>query len=104
MTTQTRKTFYIGCNDKDTKLQGLSEHRIFTIITSVVNRYFVYGATIQKATGTYRHDNGEFVTENTFVVIVYSDANHKQFVTELKKSLNQESILVDIQKVQLSFE
>ena len=62
------------------------------------------GATIFNAMGIYRHENGEVVTENTLrIEILEFDGNImskiKEAVNTLKQLFNQESIAVQIEKV-----
>ena len=94
----TKYSFFIGLNDKDSKVQIVE-----TITASnIVNRVFidngVDGATITSGKGIYKHANGEIVVEETLIVQVYEFegiVDVRKICTELKSLLNQESIAVE---------
>lgn len=99
----TKKTFYVWLNDKDTKQQKINTVEAYKIIENLVLANFKYWGTIYESTGIYKHDNGEVVIEASLVIIVYTDENHKQFIEDVKKTLNQESVLVDITTSSVTF-
>ena len=94
----TKYSFYIGLNDKDSKVQIVET----LTASNIVNRVFidndVEGATITSGRGIYKHENGEIVVEETLIVQVYEFGNAinvRQICKELKHLLNQESIAVE---------
>ncbi len=97
-------TFYIGLNDKDSKIQEIetqnAKNTIQDIFYNVVN-----GCTIYNAQGVYKHDNGMKVKENTIIVECFDmDEKDIYYIAEyLKKALNQESIAVNIQEINCMF-
>lgn len=98
-------TYYIGCNDKDTLKQELSDAKIIRVIDNLFEDY-----TISKAYGRFTNKNGVRTFEKSFVVTLITDCNcdmddvyieNKCF--ELKHKLNQESILVTKELICASF-
>ena len=84
---------YIGLKDKDTKKQRIPTFLAARQIEKTVCDY-IGGATIYRARGCYKHENGQVVRENT--VIVETSCDNEQVVLECVKTLkvkfNQESI------------
>ena len=82
---------YVGLNDKDTKIQEVETERAKDIVNNVCG-----DCSIQEITGYYTHDNGERVKENTLKVeLLFKE--HDQvlnYCTDLKRLLNQESIVL----------
>ena len=94
----TKYSFYIGLNDKDSKVQIVETLTAANIINRVFIENNVDGATITSGKGIYKHDNGEIVVEETLIVQVYefnSVVNVQKICNELKNLLNQESIAVE---------
>jgi hypothetical protein len=106
----TKKTFFVGYNDKDTKTQILSDAQIEETIQVMVTKFWEYGATITShkgesgPLGVYKHDDWAIVNEKTAIITVYSEDCHRGFVQALKSQLNQESILVHCEPALISFE
>lgn len=97
-------SFYIGLNDKESKVQEIETQNAKKIIESIFCDV-LDGCTIYSARGIYKHDNGEKVIENTFIVECF-DVMEKDiyFICEyLKKALNQESIAVNVQEINCMF-
>ncbi len=94
----------IGLNDKDTKKQEVSTTAAQSLVEDACIR-LTEGATVYKAKGVYKHNSGEKVQENTIRVELYN-ANIervKALCKYLKKSLNQEAIAVERQKIVSEF-
>lgn len=94
----TKYSFYIGLNDKDSKVQIIETLTASNIVNRVFIENGVDGATITSGKGIYKHENGEIVIEETLIVQVYefdSIINVRQICNELKNLLNQESIAVE---------
>ena len=94
-------TFYIGLQDKDTKVELIKYDEACKIIANRLDMF-----TIQKAQGCYQYDDGSLCFENTLIVTVfenYSDAYIKVLVNNFKLDFNQESILVEVTKPEVMF-
>lgn len=87
-------TFYIGLQDKDTKVETIKYDEACKIIA---NRLVVF--TIQKAQSCYQYIDGSQCFENTLIVTVfenYSDDYIKVLVNNFKLDFNQECIGLEI--------
>lgn len=94
----TKYSFYIGLNDKDSKVQVMETLTASNIINRVFIENGVDGATLTSGKGIYKHDNGAVVIEETIIVQVYefgAPINVRQICEDLKRLLNQESIAVE---------
>ena len=90
-------TMYVGLNDKDTKKQEISTIESYKMCQNVFADFFG-GSTIFEGKGTYTHDSGEMVFENTLVCIIYTEniEDVKKAATIIKTALNQESIAIEV--------
>lgn len=91
----------IGLNDKDTKSPKVSTEDALHIVTSLTMKYFD-GATIYRATGLFRHDDGQYVIEPSIKVeiLVFDGVdNVETLIKEIKTALNQEYIAVQDSEV-----
>lgn len=88
-------TFYVGLNDKDSKVQEISTIEAYKLCMATIKK-FADGGTIFEADGFYTHDDGSVVIEKTLriEVMFIDDAVAHNIVDELKIKLNQESIAV----------
>ena len=88
-------TLYLGLNDKDTKKQEINTIEAYKIVNNIINNY-CEGATIYECQGIYKHDNGEIVFEKTLKIeLMFVDKlTVVSIVKDLKKALNQESIVL----------
>lgn len=90
-------TFFVGLNDKTSKLQEVNTLDAARIVTRVFMNHGV-DATISNARGIYTHDDGTIVTEETIMVQCYQFGNPvpvADICEDLKTLLNQESIAVE---------
>ena len=94
-------TLYVGLNDKDTKKQQISTLEAYKILQNLLLNNNVEGATIFEAKGIYKHENGEYVTENTLrVELMFIEKEIlKNIVDNIKTILNQESVIVQFEEV-----
>ena len=98
-------TYYIGCNDKDTLKQELSDTQIISVIDGIFDNY-----ALSKTQGRFTNKDGVKTFEKSFVVTLITD-NEKDIddvfilhnCKHLKAFLNQESILVTKELIQASF-
>lgn len=92
-------TFFIGLNDKDSKLQTIPTLEAARIVERVFVSHDCDGATITNARGVYRHDNGDVVCEETLMVQVFEfegmTVDVRGICADLKTILNQESVAVE---------
>ena len=97
-------TFYIGLNDKDSKRQEIGTIDAAKIIKRILCGFFE-GATISEAEGIFTHENGATVIEKTIRAEIFdpAEAKVKKAAEQLKKALNQESIAVKIESVDVRF-
>lgn len=88
---------FVGLNDKDTKTQLIDTQDAFNMVSTKAVKAFG-GATITADNkGVYTHDNGEMVVETTIkidLIGITDTENLENFLRELLKDFNQESILV----------
>ena len=89
--------YYIGTKDQYTKGYELKfDYCKQTIIDEFAKQY-PNGFTITEGTGYYKHDNGEVVTEKTYIVTVLDELFVNTDLTDaLKDKLNQECIAVQV--------
>ena len=89
--------YYIGTKDKDTKNYKLTDEFIKQTITEEFAKQYPNGFTITEGTGYYKHNNGEVVTEKTYIVTVLDDVLvNVDLADTLKNKLNQECIGVQV--------
>lgn len=92
-----KHTFFVGLNDKDSKVQEFSALEA----AKIVQRVFCKNScdcTISDGQGVYTHNDGTITTENTLIVTVFEfgePVNVKAICDDLKTMLNQESIAVE---------
>ena len=106
----TKVTFFIGLNDKDSKKQIISTDDAKTIICKAIVKYFEFGGTLTPCFGIYKMQDGTniIVIEASFKVeILLFDNNYNdrcnRFENVLKRVLNQETILEEITTVEANF-
>ena len=89
--------YYIGTKDKDTKDYKLTDEFIKQTITEEFAKQYPNGFTITEGAGCYKHNNGEVVTEKTYIVTVLDEVFVNADLTDaLKDKLNQECIGVQV--------
>ena len=96
-------TISIGLLDKDTKTQLINNDKAMETVNSCfLSRLDAF--TVYFAKGIYTHENGQQIQENTVRVEVVTfnsnDYNNTiESIREVKKALNQESILLEKQVI-----
>ena len=102
----TRYTLTIGLFDKDTKRQKISTDIAIRIVSDLVVNVIGYG-TIHTGNGIYTHNNGSIVVEPSLVYFVDGEKDLKDKVKtlawQIKKALNQESIMLEETAVKMEF-
>lgn len=98
-------TYYIGCNDKDTLKQELSDEFFIATLDNLFGNY-----TLTQTQGRFINKDGVSTFEKSFVVTLIidngsetKDVRIKEICDILKTKLNQESILVTKELIQASF-
>lgn len=98
-------TYYIGCNDKDTLKQELSDEFFISTFDSLFKDY-----TLSQTQGRFTNKDGVKTFEKSFVVTLITDNGFetkdvriKENCNILKIKLNQECILVTKDLIQASF-
>ncbi len=83
-------------------LHKVSTIEAYKIIENLLLNSNVEGATIFEAKGIYKHESGEYVTENTLrIEIMFVEKPIvKQLVDSIKAILNQESVAVQREVVE----
>lgn len=101
-----RFDLYMGLFDKETKRQECDTISAYKIVESQTAQRFG-GATISEANGIYKHDDGTVIVEPTIKMEIlmfdYQESDKrrvKDFVEYLKELFNQESIAVQMSKVE----
>ena len=98
--------YYVGCNDKDTLKQELTDNYILSMIDCYFDNF-----TVTEATGKFINEKGLKTTEKTFIITLLLKDDDKEASEEwieqncnyLKRRLNQESILVTKEVIQANF-
>ena len=103
----TRYTLTIGLFDKDTKKQKISSDMAIKIVSDLVTQTIGYG-TIYNGSGIYTHANGSIVFEPSIIYFVDGEEEEeeskiKTLAWMIKKTLNQESIMLEKQEVNMCF-
>ena len=102
----TRYTLTIGLFDKDTKKQKISSDMALRIVSDLVVQTVGYG-TIYNGNGIYTHINGSIVVEPSLVFFVDGEKDLKNKVKtlawQIKKALNQESVMLEETAVKMEF-
>ena len=96
---------YIGLNDKDSKKQEVSTRRAKEKTIKILNNNNITGLTMYEVTGVFKHDTGEVVFEKSLKVelLEVKKEDFLKSIEELKTALNQESILLEEEKKEISF-
>ena len=101
-----RYTLTIGLFDKDTKRQKISSDIAIRIVSDLVVNIIGYG-TVHQGNGIYTHVNGVVIIEPSIIFFVDGEKDLKDKVKTLawniKKALNQESIMLEETAVKMEF-
>jgi hypothetical protein len=91
-------TIIAGLNDKDTKKQEITTNEAYNKIIKVLHNNSVEGATFTECKGLYIHQNGEAVFENSIKIelLFIAEPTAKKICEELKITLNQESVVLEV--------
>jgi len=97
---------YIGMFDKDTKTQVLSNTEFLNTVRKIMRLYNIDCYTIYKCKGHYKHEDGKTVCEPSINIeyITEYDLYKNYFIgieDSIKRLLNQESVLITRQKLEV---
>ena len=102
----TRYTLTIGLFDKDTKRQKISSDIAIRIVSDIIVNTIGFG-TVYQGNGIYTHNNGSIVIEPSIVFFVDGEKDLKDKVKtlawQIKKALNQESVMLEETAVKMEF-
>ena len=102
----TRYTLTIGLFDKDTKKQKISTDIAIRIVSDLIVSTIGFG-TVYQGNGIYTHAAGAIVIEPSIVFFVDGENDLKNKVKtlawQIKKALNQESIMLEETAVKMEF-
>lgn len=96
---------YIGLNDKDSKKQEVSTRRAKEEVIKILNDNNITGLTMYEVMGVFKHEDGSVVFEKSLKVelLEVEEVDVLRSIQELKKALNQESILLEKEKKEINF-
>lgn len=98
---------YVGMFDKDTKKQELNNTEFLNKVRRIMRLKNIDNYTIYKCKGHYKHEDGKTVCEPSINVEIIESANWTNYlyVSDLKRELcnelNQESVLITKQEIQV---
>jgi hypothetical protein len=100
----TMQVLYIGTNDKDTKQREIPLPAAKEKVKDICLRY-VDGVTILDAEGIWADEAGVKVSEGTIVCCFLGAKEEviQQIITDVRRELNQDSVLEETRRVQYSF-
>lgn len=101
-----KTTLYIGLNDKDSKMPVMDVLPARDLVARLLLNAGIGGATISEAVGIYTHENGAGVVIEKTIRAELLDTpaeKIKMAVADIKKTLNQESVLVENTTIQADF-
>lgn len=96
---------YIGLNDKDSKKQEVSTRIAKEKTIKILNANNITGLTMYEVMGVFKHEDG-FITYEKSLKVELLEVEEKEVlksINELKKALNQESILLEKEKKDINF-
>lgn len=96
-------TISIWLNDKDSKQQEINTLDAYKIVTNLIIQHFWWG-TINEGKWVYTHENWEIVVENTLICSIITDKDTSWFISDVKKFLNQESVMKEEVISRITFE
>ena len=85
--------FFLWLNDQTTKQQEINTVNAYKIAMNMIWSYFG-GWTIEEWKGFFKHEDWSIVIENTLIITTATDLDYKDFVEDLKRTFNQESIMI----------
>lgn len=104
----TKTLLTIGLNDKDTEQQKIESPEAKNIIANILlNQFNIFAFTMFECSGVYKMEStGHIVFENSIRVEIATDDELTEadaIIAELKKELNQESIMMEKETKEIFF-
>lgn len=96
---------YIGLNDKDIKKQIYSETEAKEKTIKILSNNNINALTMYKTLGVFTHEDGTKTIEKSLKVelLEVKEDDVLNSIKELKKKLNQESIILEIEEKEIYF-
>ena len=96
---------YIGLNDRDSKKQEISTRKAKQEAIKILNNNNITGLTMYEVTGVFKHEDGTMTFEKSLKVelLEVEEEDVLKSIEELKKALNQESILLEKEEKEVNF-
>lgn len=93
---------YIGMNDKDKLQQLITTEDFISIVRGICEEYEI-AFSMDEQVGGYMMANGIFITERSLILSIsgFNEDQIMQLAETLKVVLNQETILVTMEKPEL---
>ena len=97
-----KHTLFLGLNDKDKKVQLINTIEAYKIVMNLVCSVGYDGASVSNTTGFYKHDDGSFVVEESLriEILFADDIKTDNLIHDLKRTFNQESVALQIEKIE----
>lgn len=98
-------TYYLGLNDKDTKIQEIPTEQALTEVSDFVMQD-LGGGSISLVTWLFAHEDGTQIKENSIKIESLGFREESVFIAfahRLKAFYNQESVLMEVIEVQAEF-
>ena len=101
----TKYNIYIGLNDKDSKKQEVSTRRAKEKTIKILNNNNITGLTMYEVSGVFKHEDGVITYEKSLKVelLEVKKEDVLKSIEELKKALNQESIMLEEEQKKVNF-
>lgn len=104
----TKTLFTIGLNDKETEKQIITSPEAKKIIADILLiKFNIFAFTMFECSGVYRMEStGNIVFENSIRVEIATDEELTEadaIIAELKRTLNQESIMMETELKEVFF-
>lgn len=104
----TKTLFTIGLNDKNTERQEIATGAAKNIIANILlNQFNIFAFTMFECSGVYKMEStGNIIFENSIRVEIATDDELTEadaIIAELKKELNQESIMMEKETKEIFF-
>lgn len=104
----TKTLLTIGLNDKDTEQQKIESPEAKNIIANILlNQFNIFAFTMFECSGVYKMEStSNIIFENSIRVEIATDdelTTANAIIDELKKELNQESIMMEKETKEIFF-
>ena len=96
---------YVGLNDKDLLKQIIDTKKAKNMVYSTLLKNDIKAYTIYNVNGVFTNEKGKITKEKTLKIEILDTEMESilKAIKEMKLTLNQESILLEIEKKEISF-